>query len=708
MSKKIRAPMSDATRVLQHATQVTARLGNAIESLSAPWLLLGSRLWLGQIILVRQAMAMMVSHDSAGAPAVTGALHWNIESGIWLVAPFGLTIGLLTRPIALALLLRAFLSTVGAIGVTAELPSAVLLVWVFAAGPGPFSLDGLLGYGLARSALGPARQVWQFYSALTRVMRPVALLVLRLEAAALVIAPAAAMAPGLRYLAGTGVAPFPGWHVIVAAALVIGFASRPAALLLVALVPLGGLVMSMDDRLTLLLVLLIIVSAGAGPLSLDRLILAWARQHRHDHDAIEPDLPHVVVVGGGFAGIAATRGLRHARCRITLIDRHNYHLFQPLLYQVATAALSPADIAIPIRSLFRHQENVRVRLDEVTGVDPVAREVLLGTARVQFDYLVLATGARHSYFGQDAWASCAPGLKSVEDATAIRSRLLRAFEEAENAVDEAERTAWLTFVIVGGGPTGVELAGAIAELARHGMEREYRAIEPATARVILIQSAKRILPTFAPALSGAAERSLRHLGVEVRLDSTVREIDPSGVTVGDQRLPARTVLWAAGVAASPAAQWLGCPGDGAGRVIVGQDLSIEGLPHVYVVGDTAACRGWHGNPVPGLAPAAKQAGSYVAKVIAADLEGHRPPPTFRYHHAGSLATIGRQAAVAELGPVRLWGALAWWFWGAAHVTFLVGGRNKATVVLDWLWAYLTYRQSTRLITGESSGTSPAP
>ncbi len=701
--------MSDATRRLRHTADVAARLGGVVERLSAPWLLLGCRLWLGQIMLVRQAMAMMVAAHPAWAQGATGAASWNIESGFWLVAPLGLMIGLLTRPIALALLLRAVavLPTVSTVGVAAELPTAVLLIWVVAAGPGPFSLDGLLGYGLARSALGPARRIGQLYAVLTRVLRPVALLGLRLEPAALLIAPAAAIAPGLDYLMQSGVAPFPGWHAVVAAALVLGIAGRPIALSLAALVPLSRLAMTMDDRFTVLLVLLTIVSSGAGWLSLDRLILASVRDRRDKRDWIETDLPHVVVVGGGFAGIAAARGLRNARCRITLIDRRNHHLFQPLLYQVATAALSPADIATPIRGLFRHQANVRVRLAEVTGVDPAAHEVLLSTVRVRFDYLVLATGARHSYFGQDTWASYAPGLKSVEDATAIRSRLLRAFEEAENAVDEPERTAWLTFVIVGGGPTGVELAGAIAELARHGMEREYRTIDPATAQVILVQSAPRILPTFDPALSGAAERSLRQLGVEIRLDSRVREIDALGVTVGDQRLAAHTVLWAAGVTASPAAQWLGCPGDGAGRVIVGPDLSVEGLPGVYAVGDTAASQGWHGNPVPGLAPAAKQAGRYVARVIEATLEGRQPPPAFRYHHVGSLATIGRQAAVAELGPVRLWGALAWWFWGAAHVTFLIGGRNKATVVLDWLWAYLTYRQSTRLITGDPpSGTSP--
>lgn len=322
--------------------------------------------------------------------------------------------------------------------------------------------------------------------------------------------------------------------------------------------------------------------------------------------------------------------------------------------------------------------------------------------RVGFDYLLLATGARHSYFGRNDWANIAPGLKSIEDATSIRSRLLRAFEEAENAASEWERAAWLTFVVVGGGPTGIELAGAIAELARHGMEHEYRAIDPGMARVILVQSGPRILPTFPAALSNAAEQSLRMLGVDVRTGARVRSVDAAGVDVGDQRVAARTVLWAAGVAASPAAQWLGLDSDASGRVAVDPDLSVPGLQRIYAIGDTAACLGWHGALVPGLAPAAKQQGQYAARVIRAALQRRRPPPPFRYRHFGSLATIGRQAAVAELGALQLWGAPAWWFWGAAHVAFLVGGRNRATVLLNWIWAYLTYRRSTRLITGAAA------
>jgi len=283
---------------------------------------------------------------------------------------------------------------------------------------------------------------------------------------------------------------------------------------------------------------------------------------------------------------------------------------------------------------------------------------------------------------------------------------LRAFEEAENANDKAERAAWLTFVIVGGGPTGIELAGAIAELARHGMDEEYREIDPATARVIIVHSGPRVLPTFPPALSAAAERSLRALGVDIRLDARVRGVDGTGVDVGNQRITARTVLWAAGVSASPAAQWVCQRGDASGRLVVGADLSVPDLPGIYAIGDTAASQGWRGGLVPGLAPAAKQQGRYVAQVINAVLTSRPRPPPFRYRHWGNLATIGRQAAVAELGALRLWGAPAWWFWGATHIAFLVGGRNRATVILDWVWAYLTYRRSTRLITGAMPGGPP--
>jgi len=334
------------------------------------------------------------------------------------------------------------------------------------------------------------------------------------------------------------------------------------------------------------------------------------------------------------------------------------------------------------------------------------KAVILSHGRIAYDYLVLATGARHSYFGRDEWAPFAPGLKSVEDATAMRARLLRAFEEAENAETDSERNAWLTFVIVGGGPTGVELAGAIAELAARGLEGEFRVIDPAKARIVLVEAAPRLLANFPESLSRAASLALERLGVEVRTAERVESIAADRVVVSNEALPVRTVFWAAGVMASPAARWLEVSADRAGRVTVGPDLSVPGCDSVFAIGDTASSQGWRGQLVPGLAPAAKQGGAYVARVIRARLAGAPRPEPFRYRHLGSLATIGRQAAVADFSFIRLRGSLAWWMWGAVHIGFLVGGRNRVIVLLDWLWAYLTFRRGTGLITETGSAALP--
>ena len=411
----------------------------------------------------------------------------------------------------------------------------------------------------------------------------------------------------------------------------------------------------------------------------------------------------VVIVGAGFGGLACAAALTRARVAVTVIDRHNYHLFQPLLYQVATASLSPGDIATPVRGLFRDDFNVRVLFGEVTGIDTSRQEVLIQHQRLPYDYLVLATGAAHSYFGRDEWAPYAPGLKRVEDATEVRRRLLTAFERAEASDDPQERESLLTFLIVGGGPTGVELAGAIAELAKFGMEKEFRRFDPASARVLLVQAGPRILPTFPEDLSERTRRSLEKLGVEVLVNSRVESIDEAGVTVSGKRIASRTVLWAAGVVASPAARWLGAAADNAGRAKVEADLSVPGHTNVFAIGDTALSNAWNGGAVPGLAPAAKQGGDYVARVIRTRVEGRPSPPPFRYRHLGSLATIGRKAAVADFGFVKLTGGIAWWLWGAIHVGFLVGLRNRVSVMLDWFWSYLTYRSGTRLITGGEEG-----
>lgn len=409
------------------------------------------------------------------------------------------------------------------------------------------------------------------------------------------------------------------------------------------------------------------------------------------------DMAHVVVIGGGFAGLWATRALARAPVRITLVDCSNHHLFQPLLYQVATAGLSAPDIAAPLRHILRRQRNVQVRMAEATAVDPAARRVALGDGtELGFDYLVLATGATHAYFGHDEWAEHAPGLKSLDDALHLRRRLLLAFERAEACEDPDERAAWLSFAIVGGGPTGVELAGTLAEIARHTLRGEFRRIDPATARVRLVEAGPRVLASFPEELSDKARRQLERLGVEVLTGAPVTHIDAGGFRLGEHYVPARTVVWAAGVAASPLARSLGVPLDRAGRVPVAPDLSVPGHPHVFVAGDLAAVQREDGRPVPGVAPAAKQMGRHAAGAIRARLAG-LPARAFRYRDFGNLATIGRMAAVVDLGRLRFSGAPAWWFWLAAHVYFLIGFRNRLAVLFNWAWAYWSYQRGARII-----------
>ncbi|MFO7326145.1 MAG: NAD(P)/FAD-dependent oxidoreductase [Pseudomonadota bacterium] len=406
----------------------------------------------------------------------------------------------------------------------------------------------------------------------------------------------------------------------------------------------------------------------------------------------------VVVIGGGFAGLWAVRALRRTPVDIVLVDRHNHHTFQPLLYQVATAGLAAPSIAAPLRHILRRQANVTVQLGEVTRIDAGARRVYMGEDALDYDFLLLATGVSHAYFGHDDWARHAPGLKTLDDALAIRARILTAFERAERSDDLQEVRALLTFVIVGGGPTGVELAGTLAEIARHTLRGEFRRIDPSSARVVLVEAGPRVLPAFPPELSASAQRQLERLGVTVRTGTPITHVDAHGVHIGDEPLAARTVLWAAGVTASPLARTLGVPLDRNGRVPVQADLSVAGHPELFVAGDLAAVSTADG-PVPGIAPAAKQMGRHVAKVIAARLAG-RPAPPFRYRHHGLLATIGRMAAVVDLGRVRFSGLFAWWFWLAAHVYFLIGFRNRLVVLIDWAGAYWTYSRGARIVTRE--------
>mgnify|MGYP001765429324 CR=1 FL=1 len=395
----------------------------------------------------------------------------------------------------------------------------------------------------------------------------------------------------------------------------------------------------------------------------------------------DPARPHLVIVGGGFAGLWATRGLASAPLRITLVDRCNHHLFQPLLYQVATAGLSSPDIAAPLRHILRGQRNVEVRLGDVVGLDPAARSLALADGgRLGYDYLLLASGARHAYFGHDAWESHAPGLKTLDDALEMRRRILYAFERAEATDDPEERAAWLHVAVIGGGPTGVELAGTLAEIARHTLKREFRRIDPSSARIRLIEAGPRVLSSFPESLSEAARRQLERLGVEVVTGQAVAAIDDRGYRIGEQAHAARTVLWAAGVAASPLGALLDAPRDRAGRVIVEPDLSVPGHPEIFIAGDLASVQ-QDGKPVPGVAPAAKQMGRHVAAAVRARV-AQRPATTFRYRDFGNLATIGRMAAVVDLHGLRLSGLLAWWFWLAAHVFFLIGFRNRLIVLVN--------------------------
>jgi NADH dehydrogenase len=409
-------------------------------------------------------------------------------------------------------------------------------------------------------------------------------------------------------------------------------------------------------------------------------------------------LPHVVIVGAGFGGLMAARALARAPVRVTVLDRRNHHLFQPLLYQVATAALSPGDIAYPIRSILRRQANATVLLADVLQVEPAARRVVLDEGSLDYDYLVVATGARHSYFGHDDWEAAAPGLKSLEDALEIRRRILLAFEKAERETDPERRRALLTFVLVGGGPTGAELAGAVGEISRHVLVSDFRSIDPREARIMLVEAGPRILPAFPPDLAERAEQSLRHLGVEIRVNSSVTGVGEDYVDVAGQRLEAGTILWCAGVSASPLARSLGVPLDRAGRVLVAPDLTVPGHPEIFVIGDLAAFLHQTGQPLPGVAQVAIQQGRQAASNIARAAAGARTL-AFHYKDRGNLAVLGRASAIAEIGRWRLSGLVAWLCWCFIHILYLIGFRNRLVVMLEWAWSYLTWQRGARLITG---------
>ncbi|MGQ0677289.1 MAG: FAD-dependent oxidoreductase [Rhodospirillales bacterium] len=645
-----------------------------------------------------------------------------LGAAIEIACPVFLVLGLGARLAAIPMLILSLVIQFNYKELPDHLFWAILLGWLVVRGPGALSLDHAIAPAIRRTAIPLITPLADLFAAATRWLDPPYRLFIRLWMAEVFFT------SGRTKIASweTTVALFaeeykvpllpPELAAYLATAtelsapvlLAVGLAARAAALPLIGMTfVIQFTYLDRAEHFYWMMLLGLIVLHGPGLLSLDRLAVGLLRKYLPGFAGLDPaslaQAPRVVIVGAGFGGLAATRGLRFTPARVTVVDRRNYHLFQPLLYQVATASLSPADIASPIREILRDQPNAEVVLGRVGAVDPERRVVRLegpdGPRELAYDYLVLATGARHSYFGKDEWEKDAPGLKKIDDATAVRRRILLAFERAEAARSEDERKRLLTFVIVGAGPTGVELAGAIVELARFGMEREFRYCDPARARVILVQSGERVLPVFPETLSRKAQASLEELGVEVRLNGKVTAVDGAGVTIGNERIAAGTVLWAAGVIASPAAKWIGAKADRAGRVEVAGDLSVPGALNVFAVGDTAFALDGSGNPLPGLAPAAKQAGAHAAKVIHARIAGGKTPGPFRYRHMGSMATIGRKSAIADFGAVRLSGLLAWWLWGGVHVAFLVGARNRTAVMLDWFWSYLTFRRGIRLITG---------
>jgi len=678
-----------------------------------PFVDLLARIWLAQEFFVSAVLKLTHWQTALDLAANEYPVSWMNPVAaaytgvtIELVGSVLLLFGLATRYAAVPMFVLSLVIQFGYRAFDTQLFWAALFGWYVIHGAGPLSLDRMLRKGLLESALPLAPRIvrassWvrkhltPFYIALVRVWLGLAaffaasgFVVHHTDLALFLPISTAAQHPA----ASSGV-----FGVL----LIVGLATRFTSAVLM----IGAIANMMEPAAAgyEALVLAFLALRGAGTPSLDALV-AWLVQRLFKKSAvgIESDsngAPKVVIVGAGFGGLACAAALRNSGASITLIDRTNYHLFQPLLYQVATAALSPGDIATPVRPLFRDALEARVLLGSVTGVDTEKKVVMLADKAVPYDFLVLATGATHSYFGKDQWQPYAPGLKRIEDATEIRRKLLTAFELAEATEDPEERQSLLAFLIVGGGPTGVELAGAIAELARFGMDKEFRRFDPASARVLLVQSGPRLLPAFNEKLAAVAQRSLEKLGVEVLLNSRVEHIDAQGVTVSGKRIVARSVLWAAGVTASPAAKWLKAEADNAGRIRVERDLRVVGLADVYAIGDTALSSAWKGQPVPGLAPAAKQGGAYVARVIRARVHGTAEPPPFEYRHLGSLATIGRKSAVADFGVIKLWGAPAWWLWGMVHVGFLVGMRNRMSTVINWFWAYLTFGGGIRLITG---------
>ena len=627
-----------------------------------------------------------------------------------------LLLGLFTRPAAAAMFALLFISQVSYLPTTTNLFMMSMLGWYVFHGAGSFSFDRVLAAGFGQSAIPVARGVIGAGVALSRFGAPLWMLTVRIWLAATIAGAIGWIDPPIWLATWLPQQSFVGVPAVLGALLLTlllfgAFVPLAALILLTA----GGAAMVMamvtglqSDLTTYPLLAFIFLGLwGSRGALFDTMVSDWLERNilfDRQYRDIPAHWPHIVVVGAGFGGLACVARLRNLPVRITLIDRHNYHLFQPLLYQIATAVLSPSDISAPIRSLFRGDGNVRVIMGEVTAIDTATQSIEYGAGdRLGYDTLILATGATHSYFGRDEWGEFAPGLKTVNDGVLVRCNILRAFEKAEAVGDPDRIRRLLTFVIVGAGPTGVELAGAIAELAKQSVAREFRTIDPSSARIILLQSGDRILPSFPEALSSKARAALEKLGVEVRTGSRVTKIAADHVRIGeDQIIGTETVLWAAGVMASPAGRWLNTETDRDGRVIVDERLRVPEHNNIFVIGDTAHSLAWNGRPVPGLAPAAKQAGKYVARQIEQELRGNISPRSFSYTHQGSLATIGRKSAVADFGWIKLSGTAAWWLWGIVHVGFLGGTRNRVAVLVNWAWNYFTLQLGIRLITGKDA------
>ena len=703
---------------LTEASRAIAKYWSALfRGIAWPYIELAIRLWIaklffgfGMLQLMNWPTTLALASQENPIPFLAPAAAALTSTGIYLVCAPLLTLGFMTRYAALPLLALSFVTQLRYEPFDSQLFWMALSGWFVIHGAGAISFDNLLRKGLSESAVPLIPRIIRASTWLRSRGTPLYLSCMRGWLGLALLTAVYAASHRLEVLNAARWLPLDVALRVPAAAawlggilLLIGAGTRyVATVLLASLCAYAVADPRATDSIYLLMSLAILAIFGGGVVSIDQVLAGLQQRLRR----LEPSalnlsrgLPRVVIVGAGFGGLRCAQALRETAATVTLIDRTNFHLFQPLLYQVATAALSPGDIATPARQIFRNAPLTRLLLGTVTAVDTHRQVVSTQSGEIPYDYLVLATGATHSYFGKESWAPFAPGLKRVEDALEIRRRILTAFERAEAASTEQERQALLTFLIVGGGPTGVELAGAIAELARFGLENDFRAFDPAGARVILVQSAPRLLPSFPERLAQIAQRSLEGLGVEVHLGGRVDQIDADGVAINGERVEAKTVLWAAGVSASPAAMWLSAPADKAGRLIVDGNLRVPGLTNVFAIGDTAASKGWNGELVPGLAPAAKQGGTYVAKQIRALIDAKAPLPAFRYRHYGSLATIGRKAAVADFGFCRLSGAPAWWLWGIVHVGFMLDVRNRVSTLINWFWAYLRFGGSIRLITG---------